>query len=34
MNNEAVEYSDPATKSVFFPVSVIDKDNVDQFLQK
>jgi ribose transport system substrate-binding protein len=34
MNNETVEYSDPATKSVFFPVKVIDKENVDQFLQK
>lgn len=34
MNNETVEYSDPATKSVFFPVKVIDKQNVDQFLQK
>jgi ribose transport system substrate-binding protein len=34
MNNETVEYSDPATKSVFFPVQVIDKKNVDQFLQK
>ncbi len=34
MNNEPVEYSDPATKSVFFPVKVIDKENVDQFLQK
>jgi ribose transport system substrate-binding protein len=34
MNNEAVEYSDPATKSVFFPVKVIDKGNVDQFLPK
>jgi ribose transport system substrate-binding protein len=34
MNNQPVEYSDPATKSVFFPVKVIDKENVDQFLQK
>jgi hypothetical protein len=34
MNNETVEYSDPATKSVFFPVKVIDKENVGQFLQK
>jgi ABC-type sugar transport system substrate-binding protein len=34
MNNETVEYSDAATKSVFFPVKVIDKENVDQFLQK
>jgi ribose transport system substrate-binding protein len=34
MNNETVDYSDPATKSVFFPVKVIDKDNVDQFIQK
>jgi ribose transport system substrate-binding protein len=34
MNNQSVEYSDPATKSVFFPVEVIDKENVDQFLQK
>jgi ribose transport system substrate-binding protein len=34
MNNEPVEYSDPATKSVFFAVKVIDKDNVDQFIQK
>jgi ribose transport system substrate-binding protein len=34
MNNETVEYSDPSTKSVFFPVKVIDKENVDQFLQK
>ncbi|MBV9107107.1 MAG: substrate-binding domain-containing protein [Verrucomicrobia bacterium] len=34
MNNETVEYSDPATKSVFFPVKVIDKENVDQFIQK
>ena len=34
MNNEPVDYSDPATKSVFFPVKVIDKENVDQFIQK
>jgi ribose transport system substrate-binding protein len=34
MNNETVEYSDPATKSVFFPVTVIDKENVDQFISK
>ncbi len=34
MNNVAVEYSDPATKSIFFPVKVIDKENVDQILQK
>ncbi len=31
MNNETVEYSDPATKSILFPVEVIDKENVDQF---
>jgi ribose transport system substrate-binding protein len=31
MNNEQIEYSDPNTKSVFFPVKVIDKDNVDEF---
>jgi ribose transport system substrate-binding protein len=34
MNNEPVEYSDPVTKSVFFQVKVIDKDNVDQFIRK
>jgi ribose transport system substrate-binding protein len=34
MNNEKVDYSDPGTKSVFFPVSVIDKENVDEFLKK
>lgn len=34
MNNKSVAYSDPATKSVFFPVSIIDKENVNQFLQK
>ena len=31
MNNQEIEYSDPATKSVFFPVTVIDKENVDEF---
>jgi ribose transport system substrate-binding protein len=34
MNNEAVEFSDPATRSIFFPVKVIDKENVDQVLKK
>jgi len=33
MNNQQIEYSDPQTKSVFFPVKVIDKENVDQFLK-
>jgi len=34
MNNETVEYTDPATRSIFFPVKAIDKDNVDQVLAK
>jgi ribose transport system substrate-binding protein len=34
MNNQPVGYSEASTKSVFFPVQVIDKANVDQFLQK
>jgi ribose transport system substrate-binding protein len=34
MNNQSVSYSEAATKSVFFPVQVIDKENVDQFIQK
>jgi ribose transport system substrate-binding protein len=33
MNNQPVEFSDPATKSVFFPVKVVDAANVDQFMQ-
>ena len=33
MNNKPVQYSDPATKSIFFPVKVVDSTNVDQFLQ-
>lgn len=33
MNNQPVEYSDPATKSIFFPVKVVDTTNVDQYLQ-
>lgn len=33
MNNETVDYSEPSTKSVFFPVKVIDKENVDEFLK-
>jgi ribose transport system substrate-binding protein len=32
MNNETVEYTDPATRSIFFPVKAIDKDNVGQVL--
>ena len=28
MENQQIEYSDPKTKSVFFPVKVIDKENV------
>jgi len=31
MNNEPIEYSDSKTKSVFFPVKVIDKENVSEF---
>jgi ribose transport system substrate-binding protein len=31
MDNQQIEFSDPSTKSVFFPVRVIDKDNVDEF---
>jgi ribose transport system substrate-binding protein len=31
MNNQPIEYSDPKTKSVFFPVKVIDKENVEEF---
>jgi ribose transport system substrate-binding protein len=34
MNNETVEYTDPATRSIFFPVKAIDKDNVGQVLAK
>jgi len=33
MNNEAVTFSDPATKSIFFPVTVVDSSNVDQYLK-
>jgi ribose transport system substrate-binding protein len=33
MNNESVSYSDPETRSVFFPVKVIDKENVDQLIK-
>jgi ribose transport system substrate-binding protein len=33
MNNQPVEFSDPATKSVFFPVKVVDSTNVDQFMK-
>ena len=33
MNNQQIEYSDPKTKSVFFPVKVIDKENVGEFLK-
>ena len=31
MNNQPIEYSDSKTKSVFFPVKVIDKENVSEF---
>jgi len=34
MNNQPVQFSDPASKSVFFPVNVIDALNVDQFMSK
>ncbi len=33
MNNQPVDYSDPATKSIFFPVTVVDSANVDQYIQ-
>ena len=33
MNNQPVEFSDPASKSVFFPVKVVDSTNVDQFMK-
>jgi ribose transport system substrate-binding protein len=33
MNNESVSYSDPETRSVFFPVKVIDKENVDELIK-
>ncbi len=33
MNNQPVQYSDPATKSIFFPVMVVDSKNVDQYIQ-
>jgi len=32
MNNQPVQFSDPASRSVFFPVQVVDSSNVDQFL--
>ena len=34
LNNQPVQFSDPASKSVFFPVTVIDSKNVDQFMSK
>ena len=33
MNNEAVTFSDPATKSIYFAVTVVDKSNIDQYLK-
>ena len=33
MENQQIEYSDPKTKSVFFPVKVIDKENVGEFMK-
>jgi ribose transport system substrate-binding protein len=32
LNGEAIEYSDPATKSIYFPVEVVTADNVDQYM--
>lgn len=32
MNNEPVEYSEPETRTIFFPVEVVDSDNVEQFM--
>jgi ribose transport system substrate-binding protein len=34
MNNQPFQFSDPATKSAFFAVAVIDAKNVDQFMSK
>lgn len=33
MNNEPVTFSDPKTKSIFFPVTVVDSSNVDKYLK-
>lgn len=33
MNNEAVEFSDPETRSIFFPVTLVTADNIDEFLE-
>jgi ribose transport system substrate-binding protein len=33
IDNQQIEYSDPKTKSVYFPVKVIDKENVGEFLK-
>jgi ribose transport system substrate-binding protein len=33
MNNEAVEYSDAETRSIYFPVTLVTADNVDEFME-
>ena len=33
LEGEAVEYSDEATRSIYFPVDVVTADNVDEFMQ-
>ncbi|MCC7206660.1 MAG: substrate-binding domain-containing protein, partial [Anaerolineae bacterium] len=33
LNGEAVEYSDEATRSIYFPVEVVTADNVDEYLK-
>ncbi len=34
MNNQDFPFSAPEERTVFFPVSVVDATNVDQYLQK
>lgn len=34
MNNQQVDFSDPTTKSIFFPVNIVDKSNVNKYLNK
>jgi ABC-type sugar transport system substrate-binding protein len=33
MNNKPVTFSDKKTRSVFFPVNVVDASNVDKYMK-
>ncbi len=33
LEGKAVKYSDPETRSIYFPVEVVTAENVDQYLQ-